>query len=228
MSTAQIHVGRRSPGLAPFLQFVAAAPVTCLMSLAAITISLWPGCRLLLELDHSAVAAGEWWRLLTGHLTHWNNEHLFWDLLMFTLLGWICERRSRTSYAYCMASAAVAISVGMLWTSPLTYRGLSGLATTSFALLAAGLLREQILAGNRGRAALLAGLIAGLAIKIGYEFWSGQCILVSAAGSFTPQPLSHVLGALVGSVVGLIAKTEWSIPSLRAAPEAPPKVMRHL
>jgi rhomboid family GlyGly-CTERM serine protease len=208
MSTAQIRVGRRSFDLAPLFQFVAAAPLTCLVSLAAIVIGLWPSCRALLELEHSTVAAGEWWRLFTGHLAHCNGEHLFWDLLMFALLGWICERRSRTAYAICLASAAVAISVGMLWASPLSYRGLSGLATTSFALLAAGLLREQITAGNRGRAVLMASLIAGLSIKIGYEFWSGQCILTSAAGSFTPQPFSHVLGALVGLVVGLVAKSE--------------------
>jgi hypothetical protein len=92
----------------------------------------------------------------------------------------------------------------MLWSSPLSYRGLSGLATTSFAFLAARLLREQIVARNRWGTAILASLIAGLALKIGYEFWSGQCILVSAAGTFTPQPLSHVLGALVGCVMGIL------------------------
>jgi hypothetical protein len=64
------------------------------------------------------------------------------------------------------------------------------------------MLREQIAGGNRWGIAILAGLIIGLALKIGYEFWTGQCILVSAAGSFTPAPLSHVLGALAGGMVG--------------------------
>jgi rhomboid family GlyGly-CTERM serine protease len=170
-----------------------------------------------LQLEHSAVAAGQWWRLFTAHLTHWSGEHLFWDLVMFVLLGMIAERRSRVAYAVCLTIAAVAISLGMLWTSPLSYRGLSGLATTSFAFLAAGMLREQIATGNRWGIAILAGLIIGLALKIGYEFWSGQCVLVSAAGSFTPAPLSHVLGALAGAMVGGLAYAGPNPSSIRRA-----------
>jgi rhomboid family GlyGly-CTERM serine protease len=202
MSISTLRGGHRAVIHPSYFRIITDAPLTCFLSLAAIVIGFWPSLGQSLQLEHSAVAAGQWWRLFTAHLTHWSGEHLFWDLMMFVLLGMIAERRSRFAYAICLTVAAVAISLAMLWTSPLSYRGLSGLATTSFAFLAAGMLREQIAAGNGWGTAILAGLIIGLALKIGYEFWSGQCILVSAAGSFTPAPLSHVLGALAGAMVG--------------------------
>ena len=213
----QSRAGPRSLDLAQAIRLLTAAPLTCCLSLAAIVIGLWPSLGQSLQLERSAVAAGQWWRLFTAHLTHWSGEHLFWDLVMFVLLGMIAERRSRVAYAVCLTVAAVAISLGMLWTSPLSYRGLSGLATTSFAFLAAGMLHEQIAAGNRWGTAILAGLIIGLALKIGYEFWTGQCVLVSAAGSFTPAPLSHVLGALAGALVGGLAHPGPDPSSIRRA-----------
>lgn len=215
-ATQQSRAGLRFFDLAPAVRSVTAAPLTCILSLAAIVIGLWPNSAPALQLEHSAIAAGQWWRLVTGHLTHWSGEHLFWDLVMFALLGLICERRSRFAYALCLTVAALAISAGMLLSSPLSYRGLSGLATTSFAFLAAGMLREQIASRNRWGIAILAVLIIGLALKIGYEFWSGQCILVSAAGNFSPAPLSHALGALTGGAIGVV----------RYQPDAPAREMR--
>jgi rhomboid family GlyGly-CTERM serine protease len=206
MSIPTLQVERRASIHPSHFCFITDAPLTCLVSLAATVIGLWPGSGTVLQLEHSAIASGQWWRLFTGHLTHWSGEHLFWDLLMFALLGMIAERRSKGGFAICLAAAAVVISVGMLLSSPLSYRGLSGLATTAFVFLAAGMLREQIAAGHRWGTAILAGLILGLAAKIGYEFWTGQCILVSAAGSFTPAPLAHVLGALAGGAVGVAGR----------------------
>ena len=43
-----------------------------------------------LEFDRIAISQGEWWRVLSGHLTHWNTDHLFWDAIMFAALGIFC------------------------------------------------------------------------------------------------------------------------------------------
>ena len=46
------------------------------------------------EYNREAILHGEWGRLLTGHLTHWNFDHLFWDAATFLLLGVACVWRS--------------------------------------------------------------------------------------------------------------------------------------
>ena len=46
------------------------------------------------EYNREAILHGEWSRILTGHLTHWNLDHLFWDATTFLLLGVACVWRS--------------------------------------------------------------------------------------------------------------------------------------
>ena len=65
------------------------------VALMAVTVHLVPGSAQWLQYDRQAVLAGAWWRCLTGHLVHWNTEHLVWDLLMFVVLGYLIERQSR-------------------------------------------------------------------------------------------------------------------------------------
>jgi membrane associated rhomboid family serine protease len=53
----------------------------------AVAVYLSPAATAVLEYDRAAVAAGEIWRLLTGHLTHWSFDHLFWDVLGLAIPG---------------------------------------------------------------------------------------------------------------------------------------------
>ena len=57
--------------------------VTVTLALAAVAVQLIPGWAAAWQYERAAIAAGQWWRMLTGHLTHWNMDHLLWDVLMF-------------------------------------------------------------------------------------------------------------------------------------------------
>jgi len=65
------------------------------------------------EYNRSAIKSGEAWRIVTGHLVHWNLDHLVWDLGMFAVLGGLCEMRNSRIYVVCLAASALFISMTM-------------------------------------------------------------------------------------------------------------------
>ncbi len=121
-------------------------PVTLAITFAVACVALaptWPGC---FEFSRTAIIGGEYWRLLTGHLAHWNLDHAFWDGLMFLVLGLVCERRWPRRYWLCLPVSAGVISLAVWYLPPQleTYRGLSGVDTALFTLAAAGYLQDAI------------------------------------------------------------------------------------
>ena len=183
------------------------APLT-LMLLAASTVALVsPEITQAIQYDRTAIFAGQLWRMVTGHLAHWNLEHWFWDAAMFGLLGAMCERRGRSRYAVCLLASAGLISLGVwhLSAEMATYRGLSGVDSALFGLLAAAMWREQRTAGQRRWAPVIVTLVLGFAAKIGYELISAQTVFVNAgAANFIPVPVAHIVGFAVGVVVGAV------------------------
>ena len=57
--------------------------VSLLLALSALAVALIPTLAGRLQYERPALAAGELWRLLTCHFTHWSAEHLAWDALVF-------------------------------------------------------------------------------------------------------------------------------------------------
>jgi rhomboid family GlyGly-CTERM serine protease len=158
-----------------------------------------------LQFDRAAIAAGEVWRLATCYLTHFNGEHLLWDLLMFAALGALCEYRNATRMWACVAAGAAAVTATVYWWFPdvYFYRGLSGLDTALFTLLAIEMLHEARREQNRLQAYCVGGLLIGLAAKIAYESIGGQTIFVEQqAAGFVPLVWDHIVGAAVGSIIG--------------------------
>lgn len=182
---------------------IAAAPLTLCLTLAAVIVGMIPLAAAALEYNRAAIVHGEWWRMITCHLTHWNGDHLFWDGAMFLLLGAICERRFPRRYLVCLGLSAVAISSAIAFMMPdmESYRGLSGVDTALFALAAAGFLRQAILDRRRGMALLMAALAAGLLGKILFEVTTGRTLFVDSAAVFVPLPLAHLVGACIGPLV---------------------------
>jgi len=173
--------------------------LTPLLAAAAVAIHLLPPeIAAALQFDRGAVEAGELWRLATAHFTHFDANHLAWDVGVFLALGWGCERESRRLTGLALGAAAVAITLGVwAWLPQFdTYRGLSGLDCTLFALQAATLLRRP------ARAARWIGLVAllGLGAKCGFETATATTLFASGAG-YDPVPLAHLLGAGVGTLL---------------------------
>jgi rhomboid family GlyGly-CTERM serine protease len=143
-------------------------------------------------------------RLLTCHALHWSGSHLVWDLAVFSTLGALCERRSRPRYVAALALSAVLIPLGLAVLHPeiTRYRGLSGIDSALFGLLAADLGRQRLSEGDRVGAGVMGLFLLGLAGKIGLECLHGGNLFV-ADQSFVPLPWAHAIGGVVGVILAL-------------------------
>jgi rhomboid family GlyGly-CTERM serine protease len=168
----------------------------------AVAVFLVPGAAPGLEYDRAAIGAGQPWRLLTGHWTHWSGAHLAWDVLAFLVLGVACERRGRGRFLACLAMAAFTVSLATWCLRPDLgqYRGLSGLDSALFVLLAVSLMQHAV--DSRELAAGAWALVAFLA-KLGWEGATGGGLFVHGLDpGLAAVPLAHLAGAAAGFVAG--------------------------
>ena len=168
-----------------------------------------------LMLDRQAVANGEIWRLLTGHLVHADDAHLSWNLGAFLVLSGLYELQERPGpgrYFGLLAAAALAVDAWFWWLQPglLVYCGLSGVLNGFFAVLTVFLWRR-----TRHPAIALAGLAA--VAKIAVEAGLGASLLPTTAWTAVP-------GAQSPSVVldRVSAETSAANQAPLSAPGSPP------
>ena len=111
------------PGLTTLTACLTAAALT------AIFVQAWPAAQTALQWHAGGVAAGQLWRLVTGHLTHWSWPHAISDTLTFVGLCILGSRYPRR-LAILTAILAVTVSVSVLvfGGSIEVYRGLSGIS----------------------------------------------------------------------------------------------------
>ncbi len=181
--------------------------VTVLLLFAAAAVQLFPGSPAWLEYRRTAAGAGELWRGLTCHWTHFGFNHFIWDAAVLAFVGALCEERSRGRFVLCVVLSAVAIPLAV-WTflpEMQTYRGLSGIDAAAFALLAVLVFRDGFRTRRwRWVAFACAGLLAFIG-KIGFEMLTGSTAFVdSSAAGMIPVPLAHLVGAAAGIVAGLV------------------------
>lgn len=156
-----------------------------------------------LQYDRDAVIAGQqYWRLLTSHLAHWNISHLVWDLAVFALLGWACERRNASLTRWLTLAGAVAISAAILLATPHMryYRGLSGLDAMLFTVAAVLYSRSK-----DSETPLFPPWTAGVCVAVAagkslIEYATGSTLFAASGTDFVPVPLAHLVGALIGAL----------------------------
>jgi rhomboid family GlyGly-CTERM serine protease len=196
MDRSKKRAGRRSPY------------ASLLLGALALVIHLIPAAGTLLEYNRS----GDTWRLITCHFTHFSQEHLLWDLLAFMVLGAMCEKMDRGRYLLCVGVSTAFISTAV-WTAlpcMTIYRGLSGLDSALFGLLAARLWLER--RNYRWLIGAFALLFAG---KIGYELFTQSAFFVSSFNALVrPVPLAHAAGAAAGVVIALIPLNQFPFGSV--------------
>jgi rhomboid family GlyGly-CTERM serine protease len=186
IGSAQNRAGRRSG-------------VSLALALATLAVFFVPGWNEVLQLDRRGIAAGKFWLLITGHFTHWNLDHLTWDLMTFGILAAFCESRSRQRFLLCLGLSTVAISLGFLCdeTALESYRGLSGLDSALYGLAMAEFFHLGRV-DQRPMPCVIAVLgVLGFIGKTLLELAAGDTLFV-ASGGFVPLPGAHLLGFLCG------------------------------
>ena len=171
--------------------------VTLALAAAAIIVALAPSLQRLLVLDRGRVASGELWRIVTGNLVHFSAPHLFYDLLVVVVVGWMVERSGRTLVPV-LALSSVIVGTAVLMFAPEIerYGGLSGVAC---ALVVVHALNGMAAKGLTRIAAV--AILVLLAAKLAWEARTGGFLFVSdAGGAIRGVPVAHFAGAAAGVI----------------------------
>lgn len=170
----------------------------------------------LLQLDVAAVRQGEWYRLLTGNLVHWDPQHFYLDGAAFLVAGLLGERYYRNLYPLLLLTTALVVGVAGLWCLPerAVLRGLSGVNAGQFAAL---VIVECLLAYRHplrwlwvapASLLFLTWLIYGATTG---RFFAGA-LFMQEGGEVAAW--AHVAGAVAAVVVVVLAAVTggWSLP----------------
>ena len=152
-----------------------------------------------LRYERAAVVAGEAWRLVSGHLVHFDLAHLGWNLAGIVLV-WFLFAREYTPYGWLviLMASTVAIDLGFLAFEP----GLDwyvGFSAVLHGCMAAGLvawIRSE-------RDALTVTVAVLFAAKL---LWEHACGPLPFAGGSLGVPVvheAHTYGAVGGALAGL-------------------------
>jgi rhomboid family GlyGly-CTERM serine protease len=159
--------------------------------------------RLALRYERAAIAAGEWWRLLSAHFVHLDPEHALLNALGLALM-WALFARDFTPARWGMIvmTSIAAIDAGFWFRNP----------QLEWYVGASGVLHGMMVAGTLAhvRRRDLDGwiLVAFLVVKFAYEQGSGA--LPFAAPDARVVVDAHLYGALGGlaAALGLRSRSE--------------------
>ncbi len=150
----------------------------------------------LLIYDRDAIAQGQWWRLITGALTHFSMVHLASNLLTLLAIAWPANflRPHEVLALSTLTSLAAGIYLYCAEPSIIYFAGLSGICS---ALYCYAVLRME----QAGRVSSMIGrtILAVLVVKTILEFYSGTSLveLSSAEPTFKSIPETHLIGILI-------------------------------
>jgi hypothetical protein len=109
--------------------------------------------------------------------------------------------------------SAVLIPVGawIFYPQVLTYRGLSGLDSALFLLVALDLCSKAIKDRQWATVTVVAALLVGFMAKVLFEMLTGTTVFADSA-FFIPLPLAHLIGAQCGALAAARGlRPEWRL-----------------
>ena len=144
--------------------------------------------------DRTAIANGEWWRLLSGHFVHGDGQHAFWDIAGVVLVGALLEPRLGRWWFPVLGGGLLAVDAWLWWgmSELVRYCGLSGVLN---GILAAGLYR--LWHEHRDPLVMLVG--AAALSKILLEITIGQALFTDTL--WPSLPVVHAAGWAGGLVI---------------------------
>lgn len=152
--------------------------------------------RLALRYERAAIAAGEWYRLVTGHFVHGSWVHLLMNVAGLGLIAGLFPRDYSVRQWLMIGAASLAvIDAGFVLFEPQLqwYVGLSGMLHGA---LAAGAVSWWA----RESRPLAAALSLILVVKLGWEQWRGALPL---SGDMPVIVDAHLYGAVGGLIAGV-------------------------
>lgn len=162
----------------------------------------WGGPSVMAALiyDRSAIASGEWWRLLSGSFIHWTYAHWLMNVSGLILLAWIFAGEFGWCWWFAVLSmGASAVGMGLWFKDPqcLQYAGFSGMLH--------GLLYFAVIAGWRRHPGLHLTVLMVLLARLLWEHTPGYNTYYLQAWIGKPVAVdAHLMGALSGALLGLL------------------------
>ena len=162
-----------------------------------LTPQLWGSAATnLLRYDRTAIAAGQWWRLLTAHIAHLRLHHALLNIMGLVLLWALFAREWRPlQWAVIIIAVVAAIDGGLWFRDPgiAWYVGASGVLHGLMAAGTVGYIRRHDPLGW-----IMAALLAA---KLTYEHVHGP---LPFAGRGVPVVVdAHLYGALAGLLAAI-------------------------
>lgn len=177
---------------------------TLLLAGGAAVVFFWPVLSGLLIYDRTAIADGEWWRLLSGNLVHYSALHFVYNVAAVLVAGTLVELRgySRLWLVCLVAAAAIGAAIYTMNPELRYFGGLSGIATAVIVYLCLNGLTETGAWRTLCRATL-----ALVSAKIVAEvIFDASLMPYGEPQPFVPVPLSHAVGAIAALLVFLLTR----------------------
>ncbi len=137
-----------------------------------------------------AIHDGQWWRIVTGNLTHTNYAHLAMDLAGLWIICFLFQPKTK-SFVLVFFYLSIVVGVSLLFTNITTYLGLSGILHGLFAYYAL----MEALSGRRSSWLLVAGVVG----KVVWEHIFGPSTTTSEWIHASIAIQAHLAGTLGGS-----------------------------
>lgn len=165
---------------------------TLLVAAVALAVFAFPSLDQELLYRRTDLAAGQLWRLWTGHLVHFGWQHLAADLAVFLAAGvWLESLAPRAARSF-LGLAPAAISGLLFFADPQLafYGGLSGVAVGILVLLAL----VQMRCDRASPRWFWPAVLALVALKVGLEAFSAAPLVASFGPDIKVSTLAHLGG----------------------------------
>ncbi|MDV7104010.1 rhombosortase [Vibrio sp. TH_r3] len=141
------------------------------------------------------IHSGQWWRILSGNLTHTNVAHLIMNTLALWLLCCLFKP-SYQKFLVVLICLSLLVGTGLLMTTLQIYAGLSGVLHGMFVYFT---LCEII---NRRKSSWL--LLVAIAVKVAYEQIYGASISTAELINARVAIEAHLIGLVAGFFLAMI------------------------